>query len=244
MVTRYGQADVPREVSGRGGPAVRPAAADFPRDVCLTVSRNHAVFLLYWRFWDRNVKYEAWHLSFWQWAIIGWVVVESYFKGIQPVKRIKGVVRFIITLFSIYWTINRRQINSIWRYLEMTSHFRWWLHCVYMPLIGDSWPVEEVTKIFFQQITHSMIRDGSMTKPCLPRVAAQPQMTLSFFKPYLSPRWRYCDVMTQLDKTPQWPREDHLRHGNRDNGSDSRGYGVTIRSHWWPLVTLLYLMCW
>ena len=89
-----------------------------------------------------------------------------------------------------------------------------------------------------------MIRDGSMTKPCLPRVAAQPQMTLSFFKPYLSPRWRYCDVMTQLDKTPQWARGDHLRHGNRDNGSDSRGYGVTIRSHWWPLVTLLYLMCW
>ena len=44
---RYGQADVPREVSGRGGPAVCPAAADFPRDVCLTVSRNHAVFLLY-----------------------------------------------------------------------------------------------------------------------------------------------------------------------------------------------------
>ena len=30
-----------------GGPQVRPAAADFPRDVCLTVSRNHAVFLLY-----------------------------------------------------------------------------------------------------------------------------------------------------------------------------------------------------
>ena len=25
----------------------RPAAADFPRDVCLTVSRNHIVFLLY-----------------------------------------------------------------------------------------------------------------------------------------------------------------------------------------------------
>ena len=46
MVTRYGQADVPREVSGRGGPAVRPAAADFPRDVCLTVSRNHAVFTI------------------------------------------------------------------------------------------------------------------------------------------------------------------------------------------------------
>ena len=47
MVTRYGQADIPREVSGRGRPAVGPAAADFPRDVCLTVSRNHKVFLLY-----------------------------------------------------------------------------------------------------------------------------------------------------------------------------------------------------
>ena len=30
-----------------GRTQVRPAAADFPRDVCLTVSRNHAVFLLY-----------------------------------------------------------------------------------------------------------------------------------------------------------------------------------------------------
>ena len=29
------------EVSGRGRSAVGPAAADFPRDVCLTVSRNH-----------------------------------------------------------------------------------------------------------------------------------------------------------------------------------------------------------
>ena len=47
MVTRYGQADIPREVSGRGRPAVGLAAADFPRDVCLTVSRNHIVFLFY-----------------------------------------------------------------------------------------------------------------------------------------------------------------------------------------------------
>ena len=47
MVTRYGQADIPREVSGRDRPAVGPAAADFPWDVCLTVSRNHKVFLFY-----------------------------------------------------------------------------------------------------------------------------------------------------------------------------------------------------
>ena len=33
--------------SQRPGRTVRPAAADFPRDVCLTVSRNHAVFLFY-----------------------------------------------------------------------------------------------------------------------------------------------------------------------------------------------------
>ena len=43
-----------REVSGRGGPAVRPAAADFPRDVCLTVSRNHAVFLWYISTWKTD----------------------------------------------------------------------------------------------------------------------------------------------------------------------------------------------
>ena len=30
-----------------GRPAVGPAAADFPRDVCLTVSRNHKIFLFY-----------------------------------------------------------------------------------------------------------------------------------------------------------------------------------------------------
>ena len=46
MVTRYGQADVPREVSGRRADRRSAPAADFPRDVCLTVSRNHAVFLL------------------------------------------------------------------------------------------------------------------------------------------------------------------------------------------------------
>ena len=37
----------PREVSSKGRPAVCPAAADFPRDVCLTVSHNHKVILLY-----------------------------------------------------------------------------------------------------------------------------------------------------------------------------------------------------
>ena len=36
-----------REVSGRGQPAVGLAAADFPWDVCTTVSRNHKVFLFY-----------------------------------------------------------------------------------------------------------------------------------------------------------------------------------------------------
>ena len=92
------------------------------------------------------------------------------------------------------------------------------------------WPVVNISRNFYK-------------RPCLPRVAAQPQMT-SFFKPYLSPRWRYCDVMAQLDKTPQWALGDHLRHGNKDKGSASWGYGVIIGSYWWPLATLLYLMCW
>ena len=40
MLMRYGQADIPQDALGL-------AAADFPRDVCLTVSRNHKVYLLY-----------------------------------------------------------------------------------------------------------------------------------------------------------------------------------------------------
>ena len=46
VFTRQGQADIPREVSGRGRPVVGPAVTDFPLDVCRTVSRNHKVFLL------------------------------------------------------------------------------------------------------------------------------------------------------------------------------------------------------
>ena len=61
------------------------------------------------------------------------VVVEPNFKGIQPVKRIKRVVHFIITLFWRYLTINRHQVNSIWRYLSMTSHFCYCLHEVLDP---------------------------------------------------------------------------------------------------------------
>ena len=40
MVTRYGPADISRERPHRSAPA-----ADFPRDICLTVSRNHKVFI-------------------------------------------------------------------------------------------------------------------------------------------------------------------------------------------------------
>ena len=45
MVTRYSQVDIPREVSHRGQPGVGPVAADVARDICLTVSHNHNVFL-------------------------------------------------------------------------------------------------------------------------------------------------------------------------------------------------------
>ena len=50
-------------------------------------------------FLDCNAKYEAWHGSFRQWAIIGGVVVEPYFKGIELIKLVKWVVYLIITLF-------------------------------------------------------------------------------------------------------------------------------------------------
>ena len=45
-----------REVSGWGWPMVHPAADNFPRNVCLTVSRNHAIFLSY-----LPVNYHIWY---------------------------------------------------------------------------------------------------------------------------------------------------------------------------------------
>ena len=51
--------------------------------------------------------------EFWQWVIIGGVVVQPYFKGIEPLKLVKRVVYLIITLFQRCWNINRHQIKSI-----------------------------------------------------------------------------------------------------------------------------------
>ena len=79
--------------------------------------------------------------------------------------------------------------------------------------------------------------------PCLPRVTALPQM-MSFFKPYQSPRWRYCDVVTKQNKTQQWAGGDRLCHGNMDNWSVSwlRGNNkeslVTIGQAIWQGSTL------
>ena len=46
VVLQYGQADIPREVSGQGQPALGPAAADFPRD-CLAdhVTTKYSYFI-------------------------------------------------------------------------------------------------------------------------------------------------------------------------------------------------------
>ena len=67
------------------------------------------------------------------------------------------------------------------------------------------------------------------------RVTALPQMT-SFFKPYRSPRWRYCDVMTKQNKTQQWAQGGHLHHGDMDNWSVLWLRGNNSKSRWWPLV--------
>ena len=74
----------------------------------------------------------------------------------QPVKRIKRVVHFIITLFWRYWTIYRHQINSI---SVDDIAFSVVFTCRRSMSIGDSWPVEEVTKNIFStnNTFHSII---------------------------------------------------------------------------------------
>ena len=77
-----------------------------------SVGRSKLGCVLYWRFgiaiWNRRLDIQV----FLQWAIVGGVVVETYFKGIQLLKRIKWVVHFMIALFWRYWTIKRHQILS------------------------------------------------------------------------------------------------------------------------------------
>ena len=75
---------------------------------------------------------------FWQWAIIGGVVVEPYFKGIQPVKHCFGDIGPLTDVKSIrYEDICRwhRIFGSIY-------------DGVYMSSIGDSW-TDKVTKKYF-----------------------------------------------------------------------------------------------
>ena len=67
-------------------------------------------------------------------------------------------------------------------------------------------------------------------------LTALPQMTLSFFKPYRSPRWHYCDIMTKQNKTQQWARGGHLRYGDMDNWSVLWLRGNNRKSRWWPLL--------
>ena len=54
---QYGLEDIPQEVSVWGKPVVTPAAADFPRDVCLPVSCNRKVFLFYLHVQRQKVKH-------------------------------------------------------------------------------------------------------------------------------------------------------------------------------------------
>ena len=46
LCDKFRQTSLGKSASGRGRPVVGPAAADFPLDVCRTVSHNHKVFLL------------------------------------------------------------------------------------------------------------------------------------------------------------------------------------------------------
>ena len=48
-------------------------------------------------------------------------------NGVQHATAIYPIPRYTRPRYiglTLYWTTNRHQINSIWRYLQMTSHFR------------------------------------------------------------------------------------------------------------------------
>ena len=75
-ITAISLRDLFREFSGR----VRPAAADFPRDVCLTVSRNHKIILLYV---DVSLFNYKWPLLC---AVVTCVVCVCFVYSTHPVR--------------------------------------------------------------------------------------------------------------------------------------------------------------
>ena len=142
MVTRYGQADIPREVSGRGRPAVGPAAADFPRDVCLTVSRNHAVFLFYpvlcpkltliqptWSAYPYHLVFLIWYpyslvfLIWYPYAPTSLYGNTAHCSGYGVAMGCYGL--FIVTRTGIECTAitDRQSINSLLASLRFVTHF-------------------------------------------------------------------------------------------------------------------------
>ena len=119
---------------------------------------------------------------------------------------------------------------------DVSSSSSWPLHLV--SLFCDSKVCKERQKIWYNwcsiiKLFSILAKKAWGHDSCLPWVIALLQMTLSFFKPYRSPWWRYCDVMTKQNKTQQWARGGHLHH---DWTIDQfHGYEVTIKSRWWPL---------
>ena len=101
---------------------------------------------------------------FLQWAIIGEVVVEPYFKGIQPVKRIKRVVHFIITLFLEildHWQTSNQfdmkiSVDDIAFSVVFTTVFTVYIRDG-MSSIGDSWTDEVTKNIFLNNNTFHLI---------------------------------------------------------------------------------------
>ena len=100
VVTWYLQANIPQEVSGGAQPAFGTSAADFSRDVCLTVSRNHTMFLLYLDN-QTTISSSAWHrlnthLQSWQSAILVFLTLQC--STDPSVWKVNVALRLLYTL--------------------------------------------------------------------------------------------------------------------------------------------------
>ena len=98
---RYSKADIPREVSSRGRPVVAQVAVDFPWDVCLTISRNHKVFLLYHIILYITLYHLAYYITLHHitLSVIVCITIEAYFMYLHSSHAITRCFRTL----SIAW---------------------------------------------------------------------------------------------------------------------------------------------
>ena len=111
-------------------PVVGPAAADFPRDVCLTVSRNHKVFLFYPVLCPKLTRYSlrGLHIRITWFSLYGIRIPLFSLYGIHMPLLPYMVIQPIVLGMALLWAAMDSSLSQgplLWRHNDMTVIVSW-----------------------------------------------------------------------------------------------------------------------